>query len=132
MRIAHTALWTRDLKKAAHFWKRYFGAAIGEEYHSRNRPGFVSRFVALPEGGGEIELMTGPWLPEDAILMETRAERTGWDHIAISLGSTEAVDALAERCRADGCLKSGPRRTGDGFYEAVVLMPDGTPVEITA
>lgn len=127
MRIAHTALWTRDLETAADFWRRYLGATTGEEYHSKNRPGFVSRFVTLPEGGGQIELMTGPWLSE-----ENPAERIGWDHIAISLGCGEAVDVLAEKCRADGCLKSGPRWTGDGFYEAVIVMPDGTPVEITA
>lgn len=127
MRIAHTALWTHDLEAAAEFWRRYFNVTIGEAYHSKNRLGFVSRFVALPDNGGQIELMTGPWLPA-----ETPTERIGWDHIAIALGTGEAVDALAERCRADDCLKSGPRWTGDGFYEAVILMPDGTPVEITA
>ncbi len=127
MRIAHVALWTQDLDTAAQFWQRYFGAGVGETYHSRNRPGFISRFITLPEDGGQIELMTGPWLSDDA-----PAERIGWDHIAITLGSGEAVDALAEKCRADGCLKSGPRWTGDGLYEAVILMPDGTPVEITA
>ncbi len=125
MRIAHTALWTSDIDAAAHFWKRYFGATVGEEYRSRRRPGFVSRFIHLPESRDQIELMTGPWLPP-----ETPDERIGWDHIAISLGSREAVDALAERCKADGCLKSAPRITGDGFYEAVIVMPDGTPVEI--
>jgi len=29
-------------------------------------------------------------------------------------------------------LKSPPRMTGDGFYEAVIVMPDGTPIEVTA
>ncbi len=127
MRIAHIALWTLELDDAAQFWQRYFDATIGDAYHSKNRPGFISRFVRLPAAGGEIELMTGPWLHP-----ETPAERIGWDHIAISLGSAEAVDVLAARCRADDCLKSGPRMTGDGFYEAVIVMPDGTPVEITA
>jgi lactoylglutathione lyase len=51
--------------------------------------------------------------------------------VAVSLGCIAAVDALAERCAAGGCLVSPPRRTGDGFYEAIVAMPDGTPVEIT-
>lgn len=126
MRIAHSALWTRDLDAAASFFERYFGASVGAPYHSKRREGFVSRFVELPDGPDQIELMTGPWIkprPED--------EHAGWDHIAISLGSREAVDALAARCRTDGCLSSGPRMTGDGFYEAVILMPDGTPVEIT-
>ncbi|OCJ11334.1 bleomycin resistance protein [Rhizobium sp. AC27/96] len=126
MRIAHTALWTRDIDAAAAFWMKYFGATVGEPYRSQRRPGFISRFVHLPDGADQIELMTGPWLPADA-----QGERVGWDHIAISLGDEAAVDALAERCKADGCLKSGPRTTGDGFYEAVVTMPDGTPVEIT-
>lgn len=126
MKLAHIALWTRDLDAAATFWQTLFGATVGEPYHSQRRPGFVSRFAALP-GGVQIELMTGPW-----IAAEPDAERPGWDHVALSLGSTEAVNALAARCRQDGCLVSGPRTTGDGFYEAVLAMPDGTRIEITA
>ncbi|MBB3287721.1 MULTISPECIES: VOC family protein [Rhizobium] len=127
MRIAHTALWTHDLDAAANFWETYFGATVGEPYRSQRRPGFVSRFVHLPGRGDQIELMTGPWLAAGR-----PDERIGWDHIAVSLGDRTFVDALAERCRTDGCLKSAPRMTGDGFYEAVIAMPDGTPVEITA
>ena len=126
MRIAHTALWTHDLDAAASFWETYFGATVGEPYRSQRRPGFVSRFISLPESNAQIELMTGPWLPCDP-----QSERIGWDHIAISLGSKAAVDALAERCKADGLLKSAPRMTGDGFYEAIIVMPEGTPIEIT-
>lgn len=126
MRLAHVALWTSDLDAAAAFWARHFGAGVGDRYQSRNRPGFQSRFVRLP-GVGEIELMTGPWVtPAPA------GEPVGWDHVAISLGSAEAVDALATRAASDGCLVSGPRRTGDGYYEAVLAMPGGTRVEITS
>ncbi len=126
MRLAHVALWTLDLEAAATFWARLFGADVGGLYESRNRPGFRSRFVRLP-GGGAIELMSGPWVEPT-----TPAERAGWDHVAISLGSEAAVDAMADRCRAEGCLLSGPRRTGDGYYEAVIAAPDGARVEITA
>lgn len=127
MHIAHTALWTRDLEAAAIFWRDYFGAEVGEAYYSQRRPGFVSRFVTLAGGGAKIELMTGPWIEA-----APTAVHVGWDHIAVSLGNAEAVDRLAERCRANGLLLSPPRMTGDGFYEAVVSMPDGTPVEVTA
>ena len=127
MRIAHTALWTMDIDTAAAFCETYLGATVGPAYHSQRRIGFISRFVRLPGEGDLIELMTGPWLS----LAEYK-ERPGWDHIAISLGGKEAVDDLAQRCRRDGCLRSGPRMTGDGFYEAVIAMPDGTPIEITA
>lgn len=126
MRLAHVALWTRDLDAAAAFWTRTFDAEVGDLYESRNRPGFRSRFVRLKDGGA-IELMAGPWVEAAA-----PAERVGWDHVAVSLGSEAAVDALADRCRAEGCLLSGPRRTGDGYYEAVIGAPDGTRVEITS
>lgn len=127
MRIAHVALWTRDLNAAATFWQTYFDAEIGAPYHSRRREGFVSRFVSLPQTADQIELMTGPWIGEGA-----HGDAVGWDHIAVSLGSRDAVDRLASRCRADGCLVAEPRLTGDGFYEAVVAMPDGTPIEVTS
>ena len=129
MRFAHTALWTRDLDAAAHFWETYFGARVGEVYASRRRPAFRSRFVTLPGEAGcaaQIELMSGPWLGDPAAM-----ERVGWDHVAIALGSARAVDALAARCAADGLLVGAPRHTGDGFYEAVVAMGDGTRIEIT-
>lgn len=127
MRIAHAALWTRDLEAAAVFWRRYFGATVGEAYSSTRRPGFVSRFVTLPDGGATIELMSGPWVGDLVAL-----DHVGWDHVAISLGDEAAVERVAMRCAEEGRLVSSPRWTGDGFYEAVVAMPDGTPVEITA
>ncbi|MHC2106126.1 VOC family protein [Methylobacterium sp.] len=126
MRIAHVALWTRDLNAAAAFWRRYFRAEVGAPYHSQRQRGFVSRFVTLPSDGAQIELMTAPGVADGK-----HDERVGWAHVAIALGSIEAVDALAARCAADGCLTAPPRRTGDGFYEAVIAIPDGTPIEIT-
>ena len=127
MQLAHVALWTTDLDAAAAFWQRYFGATVGEAYRSTRRVGFVSRFITLPDDGGRIELMTGPWISASC-----SDDRIGWDHIALSLGSGAAVDALAARCAADGILVSAPRTTGDGFYEAVIAMPDGPRIEITA
>ena len=125
MRLAHVALWTTDLDAAARFWADHFAADVGEEYVSKNRPGFRSRFARLPDGAA-LELMTGPWLTGDA-----EGERPGWAHVALSLGSAEAVDAAAHRFAGLGLLVSGPRKTGDGFYEAVVRAPDGALVEIT-
>jgi lactoylglutathione lyase len=57
----------------------------------------------------------------------------GLTHLAISLGSEAAVDELTARLQSDGVtVLDGPRRTGDGYYESVVLDPEGNRIEITA
>lgn len=127
MKLAHVALWTIDLDAAAAFWKFVFGAEVGEPYQSARRPGFTSRFVHLPKGGAAIELMAAPWI--EAV---PDREVAGWDHVAISVGSERELDELARRCRKIGILSSEPRWTGDGFYEAVIVTPEGSRVEITA
>jgi lactoylglutathione lyase len=127
MDIAHIALWTHDLEESATFWRRYFGAEVGDVYRSKRRPGFVSCLVTLPGARAKIELMAGPWITD-----AREMEQVGWDHVAISLGSAVAVDEMAVRCDIDGLLVSPPRTTGDGFYEAVISTPDGTRIEITA
>ena len=124
MKIAHVALWTRNLTEAATFWATYFDAKIGERYDSGNRPGFSSHFLTFTDGA-TLELMTGPWLPE-----ATPGERPGWAHVAMSVGSREAVEALAARLETAGLLVAQPRMTGDGYYEALARSPDGTLVEI--
>jgi lactoylglutathione lyase len=126
VRIHHAALWTADLEADAHFLAEFFGAHIGELYRSARRPGFVSRFAHFP-GGGAIELMAAPWIAQ-----AVEGERVGWSHVAISLGDAARVDRLAEKARASGVLVSPPRRTGDGYYEAIVKTPGGAEIEITA
>jgi len=124
MMLAHVALWTTELEDAARFWSQYFDATIGRRYESRNRPGFASRFATLPGSGLRIELMQGPWVAPHP------GEASGWAHIALSVGSVDAVDRVAARFDKDGLLVCAPRRTGDGYYEAVVRAPDGTLIEI--
>ncbi len=127
MKVAHVALWCRDLERVAAFWSECLGARVGERYASTRRPGFVSRFVHFNEGA-KLELMSIPDLNADA----QAVERPGWAHVAISLGSEAAVDALAARMEPLGLLASPPRWTGDGFYEAVIRDPEGNLVEVTS
>ncbi|MGO4742863.1 VOC family protein [Serratia quinivorans] len=127
MKIAHVALWTRDIDAQVTFWQRYFDGVAGEQYVSRNRPGFVSRFVSLA-AGPTLEIMSLPEL----LSAEQAHERVGWAHIALSVGEESRVDQLAQRAQQEGILQAAPRWTGDGFYEAIIRDPDGNAIEITA
>ena len=138
-RIAHVALWTRDVERLEllrEFYERHFGARAGAPYRSARRPGFVSYFLTFASGA-QLELMTLPGdVAAGAPLHGTSAAdepRSGYAHIALSLGSAEAVDALTARLAAAGVpVLSAARWTGDGFYESVVADPDGNVVELTA
>jgi lactoylglutathione lyase len=129
MRIEHVALWTTNLERFKHFYVTYFGATAGDEYvNSLN--GFRSCFLRFAEGA-RIEVMTTTTL--SPVTLEPGVQRMGLTHFAIAVGSTTRVDALTDQLRQDGFeVLDGPRRTGDGYYESVVLDPDGNRIEITA
>jgi len=129
MRIEHVALWTDDLERCKRFYVSYFGAVAGSHYVNSAK-GFESCFLSFGEGA-RIEVMKTTTLSPVAI--ESGAQRMGLTHFAVSLGSEALVDELTQRLRQDGYpVLDGPRKTGDGYYESVVLDPDGNRVEVTA
>lgn len=125
MKIAHVALWTRNLDAQVTFWQTVFGGKSNERYVSKNRPGFESHFITLEEGP-TVELMTLPDIPD----APSHPEFVGWAHIALNVGTKQDVDRLAESAQLNGTLLSAPRMTGDGYYEAIIADPDGNRVEI--
>lgn len=128
MHIDHVALWTRDLEALRAFYEQYFGAQAGAKY-ANPRTGFASYFLRF-EGGARLEIMQMDGIPDSRD--DPLAQHTGLIHLAIGVGSEAAVDALSERLRVDGVRVIGePRRTVDGYYESVVLDPDGNRIEIT-
>jgi lactoylglutathione lyase len=129
MRIDHVGVWTQDIDRLAHFYRDYFGARPGRRYRNESK-GFESLFLGFDDGA-RIELMATTRLEPHAI--PAGAERMGYAHLAVSVGDEARVDALARRLASDGHrVLDGPRRTGDGYYELVVLDPDGNRVEVTA
>ena len=126
MRIEHAAMYVNDIEAEKEFFTRYFGAVAGEMYHNKNT-GFSSYFLSF-DGGARLELMTAPRLQD----MDKLPLRTGFAHLAFSVGSCKEVDALTERLRADGyAVVSGPRVTGDGYYESCILDAEGNRIEMT-
>lgn len=129
MKIEHLALWTTDLERARAFYTAWFGAQAGAPYHNP-RTGFRSYFLRFDDGA-RLELMQRPDIgPRDH---GPERETLGLAHFAVTLGSETAVDALTEKMRHAGVtVLSAPRRTGDGYYESVVLDSDGNRIELTA
>jgi len=127
--IEHIALWVHDLDAFCTFYQRNFGATIGAPYENLNK-GFRSRFLSF-SSGARIEAMTTNTL--SLIQLPHGAERMGLTHLAISLGSESAVDSLTAKLKAQGVpVLDGPRHTGDGYYESVILDPEGNRIELTA
>lgn len=122
----HIALYVNDLEGAKSFFETYFQAASNEGYHNQ-QTGFRSYFLTFSDGS-RLEIMTKPDLADSGNLLD----RFGYAHIAFSVGSREAVDALTARLQSDGYpALSGPRVTGDGYYESCILGFEGNLLEIT-
>lgn len=126
IRIEHLALYVNNLEAARAFFIKYFHAVSGEKYHNKNTD-FSSYFLSFSDGS-RLELMTKPGLHD----VQNDPDRTGYIHLAFSLGSRAAVDALTETMKQDGCqVLNGPRSTGDGYYESCLVGFEGNLIELT-
>ncbi len=128
MRIEHLAIWTNQLENLKQFYVLFFGATANTKYHNGNKQ-FSSYFLSFDDGA-RLELMEMPAIPlnKNDVMMQN----IGLIHFAISTGGKDAVDALTESIRQAGYPVIGePRFTGDGYYESVILDPDGNRIEIT-
>lgn len=126
MKIEHIALYVVDLEREKAFFEKYFEAASGKLYHNKTT-GFSSYFLSFADGS-RLEIMTSPAVSDD----EKKMARSGFIHIAFSLGNREDVDSLTERLKNDGYIvASGPRITGDGYYESCILDAEGNQIELT-
>ena len=128
MRIDHVAIWTDQLEQLKDFYVKYFHAQAGSHYHNPNK-GFESYFLSFTSGA-RLELMrlTSQPGPGDHPVLA----KIGYAHISLAASSMQAVDDLTHLLQQDGfTVVDGPRLTGDGYYESVVLDPDGNQVELT-
>lgn len=126
IKIDHIALYVNDLEKARSFFMEYLGAKSNEGYHNP-KTNFKSCFLSFDDGT-RLEVMNKPEMPD----LPKELARTGYAHIAFSVGSRENVDILTAKLKAGGYeVISGPRTTGDGFYESCVVAIEGNQIEIT-
>jgi len=126
MRIEHVAMYVNDIEKARDFFVKYLDGKSNDGYHNV-KTGFRSYFISFDDGA-RLEIMNRP----DMIDEVKSLNRTGLIHIAFSVGNKERVDELTERLNAAGYdIVSGPRTTGDGYYESCIIAIEGNQIEIT-
>ena len=127
MRIDHAALFCRDLEQMRQFFIDYFDARSNEQYHNP-RTGLRTYILSFTEGSTRLELMQRPDV-QDA---DPSQPAIGYVHLSFAVGSRKGVDLLTRRLAADGyTVTSGPRTTGDGYYESSILGPEGIQIEVT-
>lgn len=126
MKIDHVAMYVQDLEKTREFFTTFLNGTSNALYHNQ-RTGFQSYFISF-DNGARLEIMTRP----DIVDGPKALTRTGFVHVAFSTGSKEAVDTLTKRLQQDGYeVISGPRTTGDGYYESCIVALEGNQIEIT-
>lgn len=126
MKIDHVAMYVNDLESARRFFIKYLNAVSNNEYYNKST-GFRSYFLSF-EDGARLELMNRP----DMENFKKTTVRTGFIHIAFSVGSKEKVDRLTQILKLDGyTILSEPRTTGDGYYESCIVGIEENLIELT-
>jgi lactoylglutathione lyase len=129
MTLEHVAIWTRQLENLREFYITYFNGVSNEKYINSSK-GFESYFISF-ESGARLELMYRPDVPES--LNASVSQHLGLTHLAFAVGTMAEVDQKAGEMRSAGFpILSGPRKTGDGYYEFETLDPDGNRLEVSA
>ena len=126
MKIEHIAMYVKDLEKTKTFFEIYPNARANAGYHNP-KTDFRSYFLSFDDGA-RLEIMNKPQMQDSPKALT----QTGYIHIAFSVGSKEKVDELTAKLKEDGYeIISGPRITGDGYYESCVVGIEGNQIEIT-
>lgn len=129
MKIEHLAMWVDNLEVMRSFYLKYFDMTSGEKYTNEKKQ-YTAYFLDFGEGKTRLELMHRP---DTSPTAEQRGFTKGIAHFAISTGGKEKVNELTELLRSENyTVFSEPRTTGDGYYESVILDPEGNYLEITA
>ena len=109
------------------FFLDHFEAQSNDLYHNP-QTGLKTYILSFQDGGARLEIMSRP----DTIDIDPSQRNIGFIHLSFSVGSKVAVEAKTEELQSAGySVTSGPRTTGDGYYESCVLGPEGIQLEIT-
>ncbi len=129
MGLEHVAIWTNQLEVLREFYSRFFDGVSNQKYVNVTK-GFESYFITFGSGA-RLEIMSRAGIPinrNDTV----DKQHLGIIHIAFGVDTMKEVDEKASELKAAGFpILSGPRKTGDGYYEFETLDPDQNRLEVT-
>ncbi len=129
MNLEHVAIWTADLERLKAYYQRYFAGEPNDKYVNAQK-GFQSYFLRF-YSGARLEIMQRSDIP--ANLNDTiEKQHLGIIHLAFGVDTMAEVENKAQELKAAGYpILTGPRKTGDGYYEFETLDPDNNRIEVT-
>jgi len=120
--IHHIGIYVDRLETVKSFFVEYFGAVAGNLYHNPNT-GLSTYFLTFADGS-RLELLNRPDIVPDMSAAPF--------HLSVSVGSKDEVNRITDVLVQKGYgAMSGPRLTGDGYYESVISGPESMQIEIT-
>lgn len=126
MKIEHIAIWTMDIETLRDFYCNFFGCRASKKYENQTK-GFSSYFLSFADGA-RLEVMQ-----KADIINRADYPSLGFAHFALDVGSkTKVIEFTNQLQKASVRVISEPRKTGDGYFESIVLDPDGNVIEITS
>jgi len=129
MTLEHVAIWTDKLEELKDYYIRYFDGISNQKYTNETKQ-FHSYFLTF-NSGARLEIMSMPNIPEN-INDRVNKQHKGIIHLAFGVGTIKEVDEKANQLKGNGYqILSGPRKTGDGYYEFETLDPDNNRLEVT-
>jgi lactoylglutathione lyase len=129
MILEHVAIWTNDIEGLKEYYIKYFGGRSNDKYKNEKTQ-FESYFLTF-DSGARLELMSRPGIPQN-INDGINDQHLGIIHLAFGVSTIEEVNAKAHQLQDDGFkILSGPRKTGDGYFEFETLDPDNNRLEVT-
>lgn len=129
MILEHIAIWTKNLESLKDYYCHYFNGVPNELYINTST-NFQSYFLSF-DSGARLEIMMMPNIPDntnDRIIQQ----HLGIIHLAFGVKTRTEVEEKAKQLAHDGYpILSGPRLTGDGYYEFETQDPDQNRIEVT-
>ena len=128
MILEHVAIWTNQLEVLRAYYETYFGGQSNAKYYNPKKE-FESYFLTF-DSGARLELMQMPAIPENRN-DRIDTQHQGIIHLAFGVDTIEEVNNKALELQNAGYpVLSGPRKTGDGYYEFETLDPDNNRLEV--